>query len=890
MNLSAAYSHIPGKSGKDGAHLPLWMHLEDTAYTMEYLCLHRVPASIRNACELEADEFRKAAVFLAMVHDLGKCTPLFSARILASLPEEREGLERSGLTIPPVDRFLHKDSSPHAFAGEVLLSARDYPNGVCSVVGSHHGKPTSEVAAAQKSQQLSAYKQNYYAGNKAAWEAAQDELIRRALERAGYAAPEELPVLSNCAQMLLTGLLIQADWIASNEEYYPLLPAGVTGHEKEYPARAEAAMEKLNLPDCWLPPLFEAAPEEFYRERFGFAPNPMQVCVAEAARSMHSGGLMIIEAQMGIGKTEAALAAAEILGAGSGVGGVFFGLPTQATSNGIFPRMAGWAEKRSEDQIHSIRLVHGMAELNEDYQQYFRGQAETDGDGTGGLAAHSWFSGRKQSLLADFVVGTVDTALMSALKQKHVMLRHTGLCSKAVIIDECHAYDAYMSKYLDQMLRWFGAYRIPVILLSATLPEQRRLKMLQAYLGQKSPPEKSAGGYPLITWTEGEKIRADSVSEAFTSHQVGINRLEEDALISDLAVRLSDGGCAGIIVNTVKRAQSLFERLRETFPGKKVFVYHAQFLAEDRVRRENELMDMIGKHSTPETRNNVIVIGTQVLEQSLDIDFDYLITDLCPMDLLLQRIGRLHRHERRRPDRLALPVCSVMNAGEELEKGAEAIYHRWPLKQTVRCLPETILIPKDIPRLVNLVYADPEPGTDDSDWLHFRDLTDIKEEKASAFLLGKPKKSRIPAMNSISGMLDMAVEGDARAEAAVRDGSPSVDVLVMRRLKDGKIGFLPWVSDAELRADSVPAHEEGKAVARQRLRLPGVFCRYKHLGETVDALEQENDRLLSPWQESPWLKGELVFLLDENAEREFGGYHVRYEKELGLIYERSEST
>ena len=96
MSVSSAYRAIPGKSGKDGAYLPLWMHLEDTAYTMEYLCLHRVPASVRNACELETDAFQKAAIFLAMVHDLGKCTPLFLSKILASLPEKREELERSG--------------------------------------------------------------------------------------------------------------------------------------------------------------------------------------------------------------------------------------------------------------------------------------------------------------------------------------------------------------------------------------------------------------------------------------------------------------------------------------------------------------------------------------------------------------------------------------------------------------------------------------------------------------------------------------------------------------------------------------------------------------------------------------------------------------------------
>ena len=153
---------------------------------------------------------------------------------------------------------------------------------------------------------------------------------------------------------------------------------------------------------------------------------------------MEAPGILVLEAQMGVGKTEAALAAAEILAARFEEGGLYFGLPTQATANGIFDRLKGWAVTQSEEVVHTIRLAHGMAELNEEYRALFQGQAHTQEEAQeDGLLVHSWFQGSKQALLADFVIGTVDQLLLAGLKQKHIMLRHLGLAGKIVIVDEC---------------------------------------------------------------------------------------------------------------------------------------------------------------------------------------------------------------------------------------------------------------------------------------------------------------------------------------------------------------------------------------------------------------------------------------------------------------------
>ena len=136
---------------------------------------------------------------------------------------------------------------------------------------------------------------------------------------------------------------------------------------KDYPARVDRAWEKLALPFPWEAQPGIADPQEF-AVRFGFAPNAVQRAVLEAADTAAEPGILILEAQMGVGKTEAALAAAEIMANRFGLGGVFFGLPTQATANGIFPRLLGWADTQSEETLpQAIKLAHGMAELNECY-------------------------------------------------------------------------------------------------------------------------------------------------------------------------------------------------------------------------------------------------------------------------------------------------------------------------------------------------------------------------------------------------------------------------------------------------------------------------------------------------------------------------------------------
>ena len=887
--------------------LPLWMHLRDTAGIMELLVRQWLPESVKKATGLDEEKLVCIARFLGWTHDLGKAVVNFQCMILQLLPEAKQRLER--LT-PLYCPELNRHETPHARAGEALLRELGYPGGIASIVGAHHGRPQ---ANAEVEKQFDGWQVNYYpAEQERVWRGFWEELLRAALQDCGYSGPEDLPELNQPEEILLTGLLIMADWIASNTEYFPLIPVEELGRKAAYPERVLCAWKRWNKTETALPWTAQtsiADPEEF-AERFGFKPNAVQKAAMEAAITMEAPGILILEAQMGVGKTEAALAAAEIMAARFGAGGIFFGLPTQATANGLFPRLLQWAEKQPDDLPKSIQLAHGMAELNEAYirlqQQPVRVQDDWDDPEAEEqrVLVNQWFRGSKQALLADFVIGTVDQLLMAALCQKHVMLRHLGLAGKVVIVDECHAYDAYMNRYLDRALEWLGWYKVPVILLSATLPAQRRAELIEAYQQKRRPgpnaPWKTSCGYPLLTWTDGSEVRQTAVPLDTPGRKVQTVTLTGDILPDFLCEKMQAGGCAGVIVNTVRKAQEVAQQLRQALPEKEVQVFHAQFLMPDRAAREQELLRRVGKHSTPAERDGLIVVGTQVLEQSLDLDFDVMVTELCPMDLLLQRIGRLHRHPNRsRPQPLQTAVCGVLDTGtEEFDKGSAAVYGDWLLWRTRTCLPEHIRLPEEISPLVQKVYgwaqADVLPGTEQSESMckAYEFTQAQRKERAQAYLVPQPKvHKRFKQRNTLDDwMQNVGAHSDTAARAAVRDGDPSIEVLVMQRRADGSIHFLPWQEEGRaIAADCPPQPEEALQIAQQKLRLPAVFGKAWNVQNVIDELEADNRRLLAPWQLSPLLHGELVLLLDDELIAKLADQLLYYDRENGLTYRKEET-
>ena len=477
---------IAKSGGNNNEWLPLRMHLKDTAGIMEKLLSEFISVSFTVSCGLNKYELIKTAAFLAYVHDIGKATVGFQYRISRNVPGRIGEIERNGINL---DGTINTHFS-HALAGEVILRFIGCSESVSAVVGAHHGVPTESKELrdrdlTQLKRDIVDY-ENFFGvckENRIVLEQLWKEIIDHALYEVNLTSIEELPELSSKAQLLLTGLLITADWIASNTDFFPLIDVDDYVNEKCYPGRIEAAWEKIEFPEMWRS-FTESYHDELFQDNFGFVPRATQRAMLNLVAEANEPGIFILEAPMGIGKSEAALASAELLAAKNNKNGLFFGLPTQATANGIFPRIKCWTEKQSNEYFHSIQLKHGSAAMNKAFQKIQRGIPDEETDS--GLIVHSWFCDSKKACLADFVVATVDHMLMSALKRRHVMLLHLGLSEKVVVIDEVHAYDAYMNQYLERALQWLGAYHTPVILLSATLPSQRRMSLIRAYLQQNS--------------------------------------------------------------------------------------------------------------------------------------------------------------------------------------------------------------------------------------------------------------------------------------------------------------------------------------------------------------------------------------------------------------------
>lgn len=917
------YQILMAKTGGESGEgwLPLWMHLRDTAGVMKRLVVKWVPESVFAAAGLDFESFLTTAVFLGAIHDIGKATSYFQSVITKTCLQKYEEISESGFLVNR--KYRASGKTPHSYAGQWILQSRmnsfGIPESLAMVVGAHHGRPINIDFHMGEPDLLQIYPVNFFGNEEEGtgrelWRDSWREILNQAMKLAGISSPEELLDLTLEAQVLFSGLLIAADWIASHTACFPLLSLEDYGDESLYPKRWEEGWQRIDFPESWYPEV-RVMDEELFEDRFGFWPNEVQKQMIKAVNGCETPGLFVLEAQMGIGKTEAALGAAEVLASKKQVGGVFFGLPTQATGNGLFRRLYEWAGKVSEETVNTIRLAHGSAEFQEEYRSLsLRGRVSVDEDGAGeeGLEVHPWFQGNKKALLADFVIGTVDQFLMASLKRKHFMLRHLGLAGKVVIIDECHAYDAYMSAYLERSLQWMAAYGVPVILLSATLPSERRKALVECYgrayakycLGKKKPeiigdrPDwKENIHYPLLTWTDGETVRQTDIRQKTTDKKVRIGRVDSvPAMVRLLDERLAEGGCGCIIANTVRAAQEIYDVCREQMERVRIILYHAQFTMPDRAKKEKELLDKMGKGSGDEDRNRLILIGTQVLEQSLDYDADILVTQLCPADLLLQRIGRLHRHDRdkkatniSRPGRLREPECIILRDGENgYDSGSRAVYGDYLLMRTEKVLEEEIKIPGDIPYLIQKVYDKKDDlGLTGERYQKAREeyekgLKD-KKEGAKTYLLKKPSGKEF------SNMLEISEEsGEKAAEAGVRDGISSIEVLLMKEQEEGEIGLVEEKTGntRTISAFRTPDPEEGRGIAMQRLRLPHVFCAAWNKRKIIEELEDMNRKKLAEWQKSPWLRGELVLLLDKENQTELGGYSLSYSFEKGLEYVR----
>nr|WP_135610445.1 CRISPR-associated helicase Cas3' [Leptospira meyeri] len=451
---------------------------------------------------------------------------------------------------------------------------------------------------------------------------------------------------------LFAGFVSVCDWIGSDTEYFEYIREPFLS--KEYYQRAKSiafrALSKLGF-------LYEM-PNNFtdFKELFPEikTPRPIQQKLNELEKSIKPY-LIIIEAPTGEGKTESAL-----FSFSRNIGrGFYFGLPTKASANQISKRIAKFLKENLRSTEPAI-LAHGTAWLQKERglseDKFYDTNKSRGSDKDAESELSDWFFSRKRTLLSHYGVGTVDQAMLAVLNVKHGFVKLFGLSGKTLIIDEVHAYDSFMLPILERLLAWCAFLETNVVLLSATLPNFMKKQLVSAYLG-KMETTKISPDYPLITLLgKKESIqqiggmetrKKESIRIEFSTHE----NVDLEEIVSNALKLIEKNGNILWICNTIAKAQAvygLFKKYKEE--NKDNFylkLFHARFTVADRLNIEEEIENHFGSEEKSKERpTRGILISTQVAEQSLDIDFDFLITDIAPIDLLLQRIGRVHRHIR----------------------------------------------------------------------------------------------------------------------------------------------------------------------------------------------------------------------------------------------------
>ena len=527
------------------------------------------------------------------------------------------------------------------------------------------------------------------------------------------------------------------------------------------------------------------------------------------------------------------------------------------------------------------------------------------------LAILAWFNGRKKAMLSDFVVTTVDHLLFGAMRSPHLAMRHLGLSRKVVIVDEVHSYSTYMNVYLDRVLTWLAAYGVPVVLLSATLSEARCTAMVDAYrrglclvAGERPPrcpdPQVVHTPFPCLVTASAQSPEVVSTTSGRRS-TARIERLGRDDLVPLLEGALADGGCALIVRNTVRRAQETYELLRERF-GEDVGLNHSRFTVGDRLAKDKDLLDRFGPPRASRRRpHRAIVVATQVVEQSLDVDFDLLVTDLAPIDLVLQRMGRLHRHERPRPPRLAEPTCwidwlpSATSDDPSLERGAMTIYGEQDMLLSAAALDRVIngsgavTVPDDVHDLIEAVYG---PGAQVPPlWggalaraRETRAQADRKKRDAAhAFLLNEPGWTG-RRTSLVDWLHTTASDNEEKGHAQVRDGEDSLEVILLDRHRVGgqeelrTLPSAPGAPGVQIPTEDVPNRKVVRAMALSAVRLPPRLSNPRNIDRVICELEA---RVVPAWQADPQLRGQL-FLLLEDGRTQLADVVLEYSPTTGL--------
>ncbi|MBM4456786.1 MAG: CRISPR-associated helicase Cas3' [Chloroflexi bacterium] len=865
---------------KTGRMHPLICHMLDVGQVTQALWREVLTDSLRgqfaNALGLDTEATGRLLAFWAALHDLGKASPAFQRQVK---PLEAR-LAAAGLPFP---KLFSQEFSPHGTISTLALEdALQSQTGlgprpakrIALALGGHHGAwPQPGATDRLKPDQV---------GGKE-WDAVRLELVRTLRD---VFDPPSLPVWivnrtdENVFLTLFSGLTSVADWIGSVESYFPYVEPPLD--PRRYAERA-AGQARRALADLEWTGYQPPATVRRFEELFPFPPSPMQETVVELAEKLNGPALVLIEAPTGSGKTEAALYLADRWAQGEQQRGLYVAMPTMATSNQMHGRVAAVLRSRYGADVIEPLLVHSQA----------RWLAETpppeivsdDERASASTRSMAWFLPRKRSLLAPFGVGTVDQSLISVLQTRHFFVRLFGLSHKTVIFDEVHAYDTYMSTLFEQLLGWLRAVGTSVVLLSATLPAQTRRDLVQAYAG--NAVEVLAAAYPAITWAAGGQVGVTPLPKA-ENRAVALEWIRRDpvGIVARLQDALREGGCAAVICNTVARSQEVYRAVCDAKLVEEgdLILFHARTPFAWRDQTEREVLGRFGKGG--KRPQKAVVVATQVIEQSLDLDFDMMISDLAPVDLLLQRAGRLHRHPRPyRPAPVAAArlLVAVDEAEEFPEFGSDAyVYESYVLLRSLLALQgrDRLILPQEEPSdLIEAVYGEKVPDGLSPSWAAKLAQTRQKMTRGDDKEVFEARKRLIRAPHDERLLVDSNadLEEDAPAvnetfQALTRLGDPSIDVVCLHAV-GADLNTEPNGTGKAVKLEQKPDVELTGHLARHTVSLSqrSIFEYY---------LKQE---VPSGWREHSLLNNHRVAIF-VNGSCPLAGtpYTLRLSRDLGL--------
>lgn len=870
------------------------------------------------------DTARRWLCALIALHDLGKASPAFEQQ-WPDWPAKQEaaarGLSwktgRDGPSRTPLNKVVSHSLISQATLPELLEKKgwnRRIVRQLADAVGAHHGFRANDL-------DLNKARRPKERGEDA-WDRVRRELFDAVCSVLDVPPPSHITRFPGGPYMRLAGLTSFADWIGSSFELEKFQHAQLDD-PRAYLADARAlARQKLAEID-WQPRTPLITRPRSFAETFPFPPRPLQLGAETMLDGVSAPTLLLVEAPMGEGKTELALFAHLSLQRQLGHRGLYIALPTQATGNAMFRRTAKFLEAFGGRPL-DLQLLHGGKELSRDFQE-LRLRPNTPAPNTTrnvpdapqeeignkteaqrNISAREWFTVRKRALLSEYGVGTVDQALLGVLPVAHQFIRLWGLGNRVVVLDEVHAYDVYTGHLIEELVKWLHALGSSVILMSATLPRARREALMRAY-GAIETPE---AGYPRLTRVSGGAAQSLSVqADASRKQSIELHGLSEgmEAVTARALDLHAGGGITAVIVNTVQRAQQVRQALAKAgVPDDDILLFHARLRNKDRREKETQVLKKLGKEGERPPR--LILLGTQVLEQSLDYDADVMLTDLAPLDLILQRAGRLHRHKRPKESRAAYaqPALHIAGLTDSLPNFKDTywgrIYQPWTLLRAWAILGRQgrIELPGQLDELVQWAYqnADPDGLTPEArgalaDARLRKKTDDDKRHNAGIHAaIASPAhfpggEAKDPRWDDDPGSDDDEAGDEDRPTAGTRLGEQSVTVVplflqggVLRLDPDGKAAPLTKrdFGDGEQKTNHIAAVHECS------LRL----SRWEVL-QKLPAHARSHVAVKLHWPELAALRDALPLVLEEQGGRwltDLGGLSVEYDLELGVVYEK----